>query len=184
MWITGQFRLSGTCRVLQTLPRAGSAVDLDRVTYTEPIQGMKLPRSEVDQPSWALVPPLGTPHREKASFWLQPEPSVFQLVPLSLVIPPCTSVKSPAVSSSFHPVTSHQCRRSCWVLPKVSLLLADSAVVPQPLIAGQGLQPHLLSGLSWTHPRLSMFICIPYIFYIFYSSPKFFRFPRVKHDTF
>lgn len=104
---------------------------------------MKLPRSEVDQPSWALLPPLGTPHREKASFCLQPEPPMFQLVPLPLVISPCTSVKSLAVSS-FHPVTSHQRRRSCWVLPKVSLLLADSAVVPQLSLQNKGFSPTFL----------------------------------------
>lgn len=40
------------------------------------------------------------------------------------------------------------CWECCWVPSKSPLLLAEPALVSQPLLAGQGLQPHHLSGIS------------------------------------
>lgn len=67
---------------------------------------MRVPRSEVAQSPWSFSPPLGCPPREKASFYLQPEPPIFQLVPLPFALPPHTAVKSLAVSSLSSPVGS------------------------------------------------------------------------------
>lgn len=66
---------------------------------------------------------------------------MFQLVPAASGPP---TMQEPSYISS---VLSRQCWRCCWVPPKPSLLTDEPAVVPQPLLSGQGLQPRCLGSL-------------------------------------
>lgn len=54
-------------------------------------------------------------------------------------------------------IPSYQCGGCCCVLLKLSLLPAEPALLPQPLLAGQGCQPHHLGDIS-SPPTSSVYI--------------------------
>jgi len=72
----------------QTLPRSGSAVGSDQTALGFTQSGLESPQAGEGPTSIppALSPQLGCPRGEKPSAYLQPEPLVFQLVPLTLAL--------------------------------------------------------------------------------------------------
>lgn len=96
--------------------------------------GLKLLNLETAQTPWAPAPPLGWPHGEKASPYLQPKPLMFQLVPLPLTLPPHMAVKSPTAPSPTPPISA---RDALEVIPPPS----STSPAPTAYPPGQGLWP-------------------------------------------
>ena len=69
----------------------------------------------------------------KVSPYLHPEPHMFLLLLLPLALPPDTSVKRPAVTPTSPAISAGDAAR-CSLLPP------EQALLPQPLLTGQGLQ--------------------------------------------
>jgi len=80
--------------VQQLAQRTASSGLTPGCSELHPVEAWNPTQSEIAQPPWLPVPLL----QQNASFYLQPEPLVFQLVSLPLTLPPCTAVKSLAVS--------------------------------------------------------------------------------------